>query len=68
MWHTTTQIYFPGLFLYVYIENPNPKNPTMPRTTGPKPHRQKALTPKTQSKTPTPNSHKIRKYEKKTKD
>ena len=30
--------FFPGLFLYDYIESPNPKNPYGPHTTGPKPH------------------------------
>ena len=43
--------FFPGLFFYVYIESPNPKNPE-----GPTPQAQqlKTLTPKTQYKTPTP--------------
>ena len=46
--------FFPGLFLYVYIESPIPKKPRRLHTTGPKPHQLKTPTPETQYKTPTP--------------
>ena len=45
-------IFFPGLFFYVYIERPNPKNHE-----GPTPQAQNPINkkPQTQYKTPTPN-------------
>ena len=46
--------FFPGLFFYVYIKNPNPKSSRRPHTTGPKPNQLKTPTPKTQSKTLSP--------------
>ena len=46
--------FFPELFSYVYIESPNPIKPRKFHIPSPKPHQQKAPTPKTQNKTPTP--------------
>ena len=55
---------FPGLFLNVYIESPNHKNPRWPHTTRPKPHELKAPTPKPR----TPNHYKRAKMRKNVKN
>ena len=49
-----SKVFFPGLSFYVYIESPNPKEPRIPHTTGPKANQLKTPTPRNQSKTPTP--------------
>ena len=49
-----SEVFFPGLSFYVYIESPNPKEPRIPHTTGPKANQLKTPTPRNQSKTPTP--------------
>ena len=46
--------FFPGLFFYVYIESPNPKNPEGPTPQAPNPINWKPQPKKTQNKTPTP--------------
>ena len=53
---------FLGLFFYVYMGSPNPKEPRRPRTTSPKPHQ--TLFPKLNPRPKPPNHHKWAKVRK----
>ena len=46
-WGWKASFWFPGLFVYVYLNSLNPKKPRMPHATGPTAYQLKTQTPRT---------------------